>query len=401
MPIRTQDPPSLLAVLGLVLGAGAVALLAASALHLVTNRMAQRSALTAELSRRTRRPVAVTLVFVAMYAALHSVRPARDWQPWVEHTLFLALIGSVAWLVTALSFVIQDAAIMRYRVDVRDNRHARRVRTQISVVRRVTVAAVTVLAVGAMLMTYPSARTAGTSLLASAGVISVVAGLAAQSTLSNLIAGVQLAFTDWLRLDDVVVVEEEWGRVEDITLSYVVLHLWDDRRLVFPTSYFTQKPFQNWTRSEAALLGTVLLDVDWAVPVDAMRDELRRIVEQTDLWDGRVSVLQVTDAVNGFVQVRALVSAVDAPTSWDLRCHVRERLVAWLQSVEPAALPRLRLDLRPARPSGPAHRPEPSPDGQPEEGAKVFSGGPEGEERGAEFAPPRPEAPPARNDPAH
>jgi small-conductance mechanosensitive channel len=207
---------------------------------------------------------------------------------------------------------VDVAAITRYRVDVRDNRHARRVRTQVVVVRRVTVALISALAVAAMLMTFPSARAAGTSLLASAGILGVIAGLAAQSTLSNMFARLQIALTDWLRPDDVVVVEGEWGRIEDITLSYVVVHIWDDRRLIFPTSYFTQKPFQNWTRTESAILGTVEFDVDWAVPVDAMRDELRRIVEQTDLWDRRVSVLQVTDAVNGFVRVRALVSAADA-----------------------------------------------------------------------------------------
>jgi len=178
------------------------------------------------------------------------------------------------------------------------------------------------------------------------------------------------------------------GRIEDITLSYVVVHIWDDRRLIFPTSYFTQKPFQNWTRTASAILGTVELDVDWAVPVDAMRDELRRILDQTDLWDRRVSVLQVTDAVNGFVRVRALVSAADAPTDWDLRCYVRERLVAWLQGVEPAALPRLRLDLRPARS---ARHPARSSDGRAEQGANVFSGSVEGEERAAAFARPEDE----------
>jgi small-conductance mechanosensitive channel len=259
---RSADPPSLLALVGLLAGAAAVALLLALILHLVISRLARRAPLLADLSRHARRPTAVTLVFAATYTALHSAPGPTASRRAVEHALVLALIGAVAWLVAALAFVIQDAAMARYRVDVRDNRHARRIRTQMIVIRRVTVALIAVLTIAAMLMTFRSARAAGTSLLASAGVLSIVAGLAAQSTLSNVIAGVQLAFSDWLRLDDVVVVEQEWGRVEEITLSYVVLHLWDDRRLVFPTSYFTQQPFQNWTRSEAALLGTVLLDVD-------------------------------------------------------------------------------------------------------------------------------------------
>jgi hypothetical protein len=163
--------------------------------------------------------------------------------------------------------------------------------------------------------------------------------------LSNVFAGLQLAFSDAVRLDDVVVVEGEWGRVEELTLSYVVVQLWDDRRLILPTSYFTTKPFQNWTRTRAAVLGTAEFDVDWAVPVQAMREELRRLVEGTDLWDGRVCVLQVTDATGGMVRVRALVSAADAPSLWDLRCLVREQLVGWIREQRPTALPRMRAEV--------------------------------------------------------
>jgi small-conductance mechanosensitive channel len=383
-------PPSLATVLAAVAAAGVLALVVAALVHLVVARLARRATLPAELSRHARRPSALTLVLAAMYGTLHSFSGIGRWQRPVEHILFIALIGAVAWLVAALSFVVEDAAVLRYRVDVRDNRHARRVRTQVIVLRRVTVAVIAAVGIGAMLMTFPAARAAGTSVLASAGLLGVVAGLAAQSTLSNLFAGLQIAFSEWLRLDDVVVVEGEWGRIEDITLSYVVVHLWDDRRLIFPTSYFTKTPFQNWTRSESALVGTVLFDLDWAVPVDAMREELQRVVEQTDLWDGRVSVLQVVDAVNGFVQVRALVSAVDAPTNWDLRCHVRERLVAWLQEQHPYALPRVRVDPSPV----PAPRPpDGSPDGRREENANVFSGSAEAEARGARFSPPGDEPP--------
>jgi hypothetical protein len=183
-----------------------------------------------------------------------------------------------------------------------------------------------------------------------------------------------------------VVVQGDWGRVEDITLSYVVVHLWDDRRLVLPTSYFTSNAFENWTRHEAALLGTVELDVDWSVPVEAMREELHRILQSTELWDGRVSVLQVTDAVGGFVQVRALVSTADAPTGWDLCCLVRERLVAWLQQNEPRALPRSRTDVSIERDAG-QRTPAPAQDGQSDRGATVFSGSADGQERGAAFSP--------------
>jgi hypothetical protein len=260
------------------------------------------------------------------------------------------LIGVGGWLVAGILTSVERAALSRLRVDVPDNRHARRLQTQVTLVRRITVAGVALIALGAMLMTFPMARAAGTSLLASAGVVGAVAALAAQSLLGNVFAGMQIAFSDAIRLDDVVIVENEWGRIEDITLTYLVIHLWDDRRLVMPTSYFMSQPFENWTRREAELLGTVELDLDWSVPVEEMREELRRILGDTDLWDGRVSVLQVTDAVNTLIRVRALVSAADAPTLFDLRCLVREQLVQWVRRAHPYALPRLRTEQLQAPP---------------------------------------------------
>jgi small-conductance mechanosensitive channel len=386
--------PSADRVIGVLVAAALGALVLAELLHLVTQRLLRRYELGAELSRRGRRPTRVTLVLAAALAALRGTGAAGGWVRPVEQALLIGLIAAVAWLVGALAFVVEDAALQRYPVDVPDNRRARKVRTQVTLVRRVTVAVLAAVAVGAVLTTFPTARTLGASLLASAGVLGVIAGLAAQSTLSNLFAGLQLAFSDWLRLDDVVVVEGEWGRVEDITLSYVVVHLWDDRRLVLPTSYFTGKPFQSWTRTEAPLLGTVELDVDWSVPVEAMREELHRILEGTELWDGRVSVLQVTGATGPYVRVRALVSSADAPTDWDLRCLVRERLVSWVQQTHPAAVPHDRTILSSERPTHRLDAPLPSDDRR---GAHVFSGSIDGDERAAAFAPrsdpPRPDQP--------
>jgi small-conductance mechanosensitive channel len=248
-------------------------------------------------------------------------------------------------------------------------------RTQVTLVRRITLAAVVVIAFGAMLMTFPAARTAGTSLLASAGVIGAIAALAAQSLLGNVFAGLQIAFSDAIRLDDVVVVEKEWGRIEDITLTYLVVHLWDDRRLVIPTSYFMSHPFENWTRQDSALLGTVELDVDWSTPTEQMRAELRRILEGHELWDGRVCVLQVTNAVDTLVRIRVLVSAVDAPTLFDLRCSVRERLVQWTCAQQPQAVPRLRTEQLPARTQ------TPDPDGQTDRDARLFGDSADGKSR--------------------
>jgi small-conductance mechanosensitive channel len=244
-----------------------------------------------------------------------------------------------------LLLVAEDAALSRWRTDVTDNRRARRLHTQVVMIRRVTLVVVGILTLGVMLMTFPQARVIGTSLLASAGFAGIIAGLAAQSLLRNVFAGLQLAFSDAVRLGDVVVVEKEWGRIAEITLSYVVVHVWDDRRLIFPTSYFTQTPFQNWTRTESSLLGTVELDVDWALHVHEIREELRRALESTDLWDGRVSVLQVTDATGTSVRLRALVSATDAGRLWDLRCFVREHLVGWVRDHHPRSLPRVRAEM--------------------------------------------------------
>jgi hypothetical protein len=253
--------------------------------------------------------------------------------------------------------------------------------------RRVTVAAIVVVTVGVMLMTFPEVRALGASVLASAGIISVVAALAAQSTLGNLFAGLQLAFSDAVRVDDVVVVENEWGRIEELTLTYVAVQIWDDRRLILPTSYFTTKPFQNWTRTGSAVLGTAELDVDWSAPVEELRTELRRACEGTELWDGRVCVLQVTDAIGGMIRLRALVSAHDAGALWDLRCLVRERLVAWVWENHRGALPRLRADTDPPQP---APRSPYRPHG---EDGQVFAGSTDGQARGAAFVGPEDQMP--------
>jgi small-conductance mechanosensitive channel len=362
------------------------ALLMLEVVHRVLLRLGRRSMLLGELARRAHRPAQAVVVLVALQLAIRQATTSGDWRPTVLHALWLGLIAAGAWLVAALLVVLEDVALSRYRTDVQDNRHARKVHTQIMVVRRVTIAAVALVAIGSMLVTFPAARAAGASLLASAGVAGVIAGLAAQSLLSNAFAGIQLAFSDALRLDDVVVVEKEWGRIEEITLSYVVVHIWDDRRLILPSSYFTSRPYENWTRNEAAVLGTVELDVDWTVPMDALRAELDRVLAGTELWDGRVGVLQVTDAVGVLVRVRALVSAVDAPTLWDLRCLVREALVGWLQEHHPGALPRIRTEVASSEHTAAGPRPD--------DEARVFGGSPDGRQRSEIFAGSGEEPPP-------
>ncbi|WP_375406513.1 mechanosensitive ion channel family protein [uncultured Amnibacterium sp.] len=261
----------------------------------------------------------------------------------VGQALGIEIIAFAAWFVGAFVSLLVDVALVRYRTDVADNRVARRVRTQVLILRRLAIVVIVVIAIGSALLLFPEARSAGASLFASAGVISIIAGLAAQSTLGNVIAGMQLAFSGAIRVDDVVIANDEWGRIEEITLTYVVLHVWDDRRLVLPSTYFTTTPFENWTRTSSQLMQSVDFDLDWLVDPQAMRDEMHRILARTTLWDGRVSVLQVTDAVGGMIHVRILVTAVDAPTLFDLRCFVREEMIRWLHEQQPAALPRTRV----------------------------------------------------------
>nr|WP_281373284.1 mechanosensitive ion channel domain-containing protein [Kineococcus aurantiacus] len=234
--------------------------------------------------------------------------------------------------------------MLRYRIDVADNRRQRQRRTQVSLLKRVVVALIVVVAVASMLLTIPGARGVGTSVLASAGLLSVVAGLAAQTSLANVFAGLQIAFTDGLRVDDVVVVEGEFGNVEDITLTYVVVRLWDQRRMILPSTYFTTTPFTNWTRNSSDLVGTVEFETDWTVPFDELRSSTEVFVREHPLWNGQTYVLQVTDAKNSLVTFRVLVSADSAAELYDLRCAVREEVVGRIRSEHPEALPKVRLE---------------------------------------------------------
>ncbi|KTR07395.1 mechanosensitive ion channel family protein [Curtobacterium luteum] len=323
-----------------------VTAVAALVTHLVFRSLARRERWASVLSRRTKHPFRTVLLIALLWTAFAASVPDTRTYPWrdeVSHVFLIAVIGTGCWLACEVAIFLESLGLHRYRTDVPDNRVARRVKTQVLVLRRLTVAVLVIIAVGAILLTFPGVEAAGASVLASAGLISVIAGLAAQSTLGNVFAGMQLAFSGSIRVDDVVVVEQQWGRIEEITLTYVVVHLWDDRRFVLPSTYFTSTPFENWTRTNSELLGAVEFDLDWRVRPGDMRAELERILERTELWDRRVQVLQVTDAVQGFVHVRVLVTAHDAPSLFDLRCYVREELVAWIQRTHPDAQPVQRV----------------------------------------------------------
>lgn len=298
------------------------------------------------LSTRLRRPGRAILPLLAINLALPGI-PLRHETvvDYVQKFFSLCLIASFAWGLIALAGVIRDAVYARYRVDVPDNLAARQMATRIDMLHRIIVILIAGFAASAMLMSFPGLRNLGTTLLASAGVAGIVIGMAARPALSNLIAGVQLAFTQPIRIDDVVIVEGEWGWIEEIRMTYVVVRIWDLRRLVLPLTYFIERPFQNWTRVTADLLGTVFLYVDYSVPVEEVRQELKRLLDSTDMWDGKVWGLQVTDTTDRTMQLRALMSAANSGTAWNLRCYVREKLITFLQTRYPQSLPKTRAEI--------------------------------------------------------
>ncbi len=252
----------------------------------------------------------------------------------------------VAWFLIRLTFVLEAFVFSQFSIDAKDNLKARGVRTQIQIFRKIAVVVVVTLTAAVILMSFEKVRLLGTSILASAGIAGIIIGLAAQRTIGTVLAGIQIAFTQPIRIDDVVIVENEWGRIEEITLTYVVVRIWDLRRLIVPITYFIEKPFQNWTRVTADLLGTVMLYVDYTVPVEPVRDELRRLLEQSTDWDRKTWGLQVTGVTERTVELRALMSAADASSAWNLRCEVREKMLDFIQRTYPQGLPKQRAEFQ-------------------------------------------------------
>lgn len=263
----------------------------------------------------------------------------------IIHGLKIIIIFSVGWLAVKCVNLFRQAMMSRYDMSASDNLRARQIYTQINVLQNVISIIIFIITLALVLMTFSKIREIGVSILASAGVFGIIIGFSAQKTLGNLIAGIQLAITQPIRLDDVVIIEGEWGWIEEITLTFVVVRIWDLRRLVVPLSYFMEKPFQNWTRKSASILGTVFLYADYTIDVEAVRKELTNILEHHEKWDKKVNVLQVTNATDKTVELRALMSAINSPTAWELRCDVREKLLSFLQQNYPNSLPKVRLEM--------------------------------------------------------
>jgi small-conductance mechanosensitive channel len=347
MPVLLQDWEKISLILGMFL----IAITAALLLNFILFRVLKKISGHIEdlpndsFYRRCGWPTRWLMLLFAIRLVIPLTKAPKYIEDPVMHLFTLALIGLAAVLIIKLTYVFDDYILNRFRVDAKDNLAARKIQTQIDVLRRIVSVVVILIALAAMLMTFDKVRNLGTALLASAGVVGIVVGMAAQKTLGTFIAGLQIAIAQPIRIDDVVIVENEWGKIEEVTLTYVVVRIWDLRRLIVPITYFIEKPFQNWTRVSADLLGTVFIYVDYTVPIDAVRNELGRILEKSPKWDKKVNVLQVTNTTERTVELRALMSAADASILWGLRCEVREQLITFIQKNYPAALPKLRAEF--------------------------------------------------------
>lgn len=326
-----------------------VAVIIALVVHRIGRTILQRitsfSIMLQHVVRHIDRPAQWVLPLIGLQGVWHGSPAGLPGLGTVQHTSGLLLIACITWLLIEVVRGIADGVTARHPVDVADNLHARRIQTQTRVLARTAMSILAVVGLAFMLMTFPGARQLGTSLLASAGVIGIVAGIAAQSVFSNLIAGLQIALAQPIRLDDVLIVNGEWGRVEEISGTYVVLRIWDERRLIIPLRWFIENPFENWTRRSADILGTVFLWVDYRLPLEPLRAEAQRVCEASSKWDGKVCGVIVFEAGPQSMQLRVLVSATSSGDAWDLRCEMREALVNFIAREHPECLPRLRAEV--------------------------------------------------------
>jgi len=333
-----------------LIGAAAIALalVGHAVLFGVLRRLGRVSTVFGTVLEHAAAPSRFVLPLLAMQFVIAAAPPDLRLRAMVMQALAIMLIAALTWTVIRVVAGVGDGVVRLHPASVSDNLQARRIHTQTRVLTRTVKLFVFVIGAASILMTFPGLRQVGASLLASAGVAGLVAGIAARPVLGNLIAGLQIALTQPIRLDDVVIIENEWGRIEEITATYVVVKIWDERRLVVPLEWVIQHPFQNWTRTGSQLLGSVFLWLDYRLPLGPLRAELERICQDAPEWDGRVAMLQVTETNERAMQLRALVSAGDASKAWDLRCRVREALIDFVQREHPAALPRIRPEFESA-----------------------------------------------------
>jgi small-conductance mechanosensitive channel len=337
--------PVWIVALSVVLLAFAGAWLLHAAGHVAACRLLAGRKGALSILRQTRALTRYALMMVVMAMLLPLAPLSASAADAMHRMLLAAFIVLVGWLALASVNIALDRYARRFRTDVSNNLTARRAVTQLQVLKRAADVLLVLLTAGFALMSFDSVRQFGISLFASAGVAGIAAGLAARPMLGNLIAGIQIAITQPIRLGDVLVIQGNWGTVEEITSTYVVLKIWDWRRLVIPLSYFFDSPFENWTRTSASLIGSVMIYMDYTVPVEAVRAKLAELAQASPLWDGQVVNLQVTDAREETIELRALVSAADSGKAFDLRCDMREKLIAFLRTEYPQSLPRRRAEM--------------------------------------------------------
>lgn len=294
--------------------------------------------------KHLRNPIAVFMPLLCLNSSLDLMTMSASLRVHIDKTLEIALTATFALILIRLINVLEDFLFLKYDLNKENNLKERKIRTQLQFVRKFIVSLIIIVTAAIILLSFESMRKIGAGLLTGVGIGGIIIGFAAQKSLGNLLAGFQIAFTQPIRIDDVLIVEGEWGRVEEITLTYVVVSIWDQRRLILPITYFIEKPFQNWTRVSADLLGTVFLYMDYTIPIEPLRQELTRLLTSNPLWDKRVNVVQVTDTnKDGSIEIRFLMSASNSSRAFDLRCNVREAMITFIQNHYPESLPKTRL----------------------------------------------------------
>jgi small-conductance mechanosensitive channel len=333
-------------------------------LHFILKRLGKdpSNILPHNIASRLKVPIIILFVAVAIQAILirREIITNEGQVDFFQQLRSILLILSFTWFIVVAIRVAKNQFLKQFDVTTQNNLRARKFYTQFNIIERISIFVVVLFALGIALLTFDGVEEIGVSILTSAGIAGIILGLSAQKVFGTIFAGIQIAIAQPIRIDDVVIVEGEWGKIEEIKLTYVVVKIWDKRRLVLPTTYFIEKPFQNWTRNSSDILGTVFIYTDFDLPIDKLREELTRLLNATELWDREVNVIQVTDLTENTMELRALMSAKDAPTAWDLRVYARENLLKFIQENYPDSLPRTRINIKEDLPpqEGPSNEPQ-------------------------------------------
>lgn len=298
-----------------------------------------------KLAAKAATPILLLLLLLLAKLNIHHIIESKRALSTINHALIILTIIAGSWILINAIRITRKIILRRYDLSEKNNLVARKMHTQLKIIERIIIFIIIFIALAAVLMTFDSIKRVGISLFASAGIAGLILGLAAQKVIGSVLAGIQLAITQPIRIDDVVIVESEWGWIEEITLTYVVVRLWDKRRLVVPSTYFIEQPFQNWTRNSSDILGSVFIYADYTIPVNDLRDKFNQLLKDNELWDGKVANVQVTNSTNQSLELRFLMSAADSPSLWNLRTYIREKMVEYLQHEHKSKLPISRLHI--------------------------------------------------------